>query len=201
MFKNVKTLILASSSPRRQDFLRDLGISFSVVPPQDDEGKPLPNEEPLAYAARIAKVKAKAVAALRPEAFVLGADTIVVLDKSILGKPENAEEALEMLSRLSGNRHMVITACCLVLPRKDNDAEALCVEYHGQAFVRFGDWPKDILQAYVQSGECMDRAGSYAIQGLGAFLVAGIEGCWSNVVGLPVGQTVQHLLEQGIIEI
>ena len=195
MFHVTHPLVLASGSPRRQQFLHDMGLACTIVQPQGAEPQPEPGEAPAAYAARTAAHKATPVAAAHPGCAIVAADTIVVIDNDILGKPRDAAESLRMLGRLSGREHIVITAVHLILP---------CAAHHAFACssrVRFHPWPQPILAAYAASGEPLDKAGAYAIQGLGAFLVAEIAGSWSNVVGLPITELTAVLLEYGIIEI
>ena len=198
--------MLASSSPRRQDFLRDLGLDFRVLPALTEEARPLPGEAPDAYALRAARSKAENVRtriAAGAEGFpgrataplVLAADTIVVLDGDILGKPASGADALAMLERLAGRVHTVITACCL-WPAEDR---APCAWFADAAHVRFAPWPRGLLEAYAATGDPLDKAGAYGIQGRGAFLADRIEGSWSTVVGLPVSRVVRALLDCGAL--
>lgn len=193
-----RPLVLASASPRRQAFLRDLGLKFAVAPAMGREPLPLLGEDPDAYALRTACHKARAaltaVGSSQPAPFLLAADTIVVLEGEILGKPLSPDHALTMLSRLSGRTHTVITACCLLA---GDTGETVC--FSEQARVTFAPWPTSLLQAYVATGDPMDKAGGYGIQGKGSFLAERIEGSWSTVVGLPVNRVVSVLLEQGAI--
>lgn len=201
--QQVRPLILASSSPRRQKFLRDQGLEFAVMAAEGPEPVPDRQEDPTAFALRAAEHKARSVA-LRlssgapvavPAPVVLAADTIVVLDGQILGKPKSREQALSMLTRLAGVTHTVITACCL----HPVDAEPL--RFADSTCVSFADWPEDMLRAYVDTGEPLDKAGAYGIQGRGAFLAERIEGSWSTVVGLPVSQTIRALLTVGALRL
>jgi septum formation protein len=180
----VRELILASRSPRRLQLLEMLGIPVHVRPADIPEAT-RPHEVPLEYAERLAVEKAGAV---RGE-FVLGADTIVVLDGDVLEKPSDAEEAVAMLLRLQGQTHQVITACALYAPNGLHTATDVTQ-------VTFRPAAEDMLQAYVATGEPLDKAGAYGIQGYGAALVERIEGDFFGVMGLPV-RLVLDLLEQG----
>ena len=195
MFAVLRPLVLASGSPRRQQFLRDLGLAFRVVLPQGREPRPEPGEQPVDYALRIAALKGESVAAVCPEDVVLAADTIVILNNDILGKPADEREALTMLERLSGCTHVVVTAVSLRIP----GAERLV--FHCESRVAFHSWPRSVLEAYAKSGEPLDKAGGYAVQGLGSFLVRAVEGSWTSVVGLPVTEVTELLLNEGVIRV
>ena len=192
-FYTALPLVLASASPRRQEFLRLLGLEFEIVRPAGAEPQPLAGENPADYALRAAAAKARAAAQLRPGACVLGADTIVALEGEILGKPRDKRHALDMLLLLSGKSHEVFSACCCCLP--DGTVRHIV----GSARVHFFPWPQDVLAAYAATDEVLDKAGAYAIQGQGAFLAHGIEGSVSAVVGLPMTQLSVMLLELGVI--
>ncbi len=188
MTSDLPKLILASRSPRRLELLRDLGLEFDVVPASVKETL-RPETTPENNAMRIAREKAQWVAERHPGAFVLGADTIVVLDGDIIGKPRDAEDALAILSRLSGNTHQVITGMALFDPKGDHRVEAVTSTVHIKTL------DEDALRAYIATGEPLDKAGAYAIQGKGAFMVDRWSGSWSNIVGLPT-ETVIPLLKQ-----
>jgi nucleoside triphosphate pyrophosphatase len=184
-------LILASSSPRRQSVLREAGFDFDVLVSGVEEAQ-LPNETPESYVRRTARDKALAVAAAvspapgAPNAepggvIVLGADTEVVVEGEILGKPRNAEDAARMLRLLSGRTHRVITGVCVARP--PDGIEALD---HETTLVTFRRLDDQEIYGYVGSGEPFGKAGAYAIQGLASRFVTRIEGCYFNVVGLPV---------------
>lgn len=177
-------LYLASASPRRRELLEAIGIVPRARPASVDETA-MAGESPLEHVVRLAAAKAAAVAgSLRREgvaALVLAADTTVTLDGAILGKPADAGEALAMLHRLAGRDHEVLTACRLV---RGDDGRAAAVVATSR--VRFAPWDEARAQWYVGTGEPMDKAGAYGIQGRGALLTAGLEGSWSNVVGLPL---------------
>ena len=183
-------LLLASASPRRAELLRQIGLPFEVrlpVPAVDESV--LPDEAPRDYVLRLARAKAQAVAA--PGRVVIAADTTVVLDGVVLGKPGDAPEAQRMLLALSGRTHEVLTA---VAVRRDEHCELALV----RTAVRLRAVSTAEAEAYVSTGEGFDKAGSYAIQGLGAVFVTGIEGSYSNVVGLPLAETEALLAALGV---
>jgi len=176
-----RRLVLASSSPRRATVLRMLGFDFEVaVAPIDEAAHGLP--EPESHVVRLAELKARAAAPAWPDRVLIGADTVVAIDDAILEKPQSAAEALAMLQRLRGRWHTVFTGVALLDGRAHRTVAAT-----ERTEVRFADWDDAGLQRYVESGECMDKAGAYAIQGLGALLVQEIRGCFYNVMGFPVG--------------
>lgn len=187
-------LVLASASPRRQDLLRQVGLSFVVRPATIDEdavARRLPaGSGPAAIAMLTAQAKAEAVAAdpAHAAAVVLGADTVVALGDEVFGKPADADEAVDMLRRLSGRTHTVYTGVCLVQAA----ARKLAVAAEATGVTMHTLTDKQI-RAYVSSGEPLDKAGAYGIQGLGAVLVERIEGCYFNVVGLPLPRLCRML--------
>lgn len=182
-------LVLASASPRRRALLSSLGIPFEVEPSGLDE-RPWPGEMPASYALRNASDKARAVALRRPDAVVLAADTIVVLGNRILEKPAHSAEAVAMLAELSGREHEVMTAVVVRFPRRDGFCEAGEV---ARTRVWFRTLSRDEIDHYVATGEPLDKAGAYAIQGGAASFVARIDGPYDNVVGLPL-EIVRRLL-------
>lgn len=195
MFHTHQPLILASSSPRRQQFLRRLGIAFKVITADIDEifhhGEP-----PDTFAQRMALAKAGAVARNNPGSWVIGADTVVTLrDGMILGKPVDENNAMVMLNLLNNTTHRVMTGMCLC--RADQKVEETLVE---TTEVTFMDVPEEALRAYIQTGEPMDKAGAYGIQGLGSFMVRSINGSCTNVIGLPVSRLISLLLDYKVIE-
>lgn len=189
MFSLPYPLTLASQSPRRRQILEMLGFNFTVHASDVDETPPegLPAAEvPQALAER----KALAISALRPGSLVLGSDTLVEIDGEVLGKPATEEEALAMLARLNGRTHRVYTGVALA---RDG---VLLGAATGRTGVTFAKREEGELRLYASSGEPMDKAGSYAIQGRGAFLVEKIDGCFYNVMGLPVQETLNLLKSQ-----
>lgn len=185
------SLFLASGSPRRRELLAQIGVPFSTLTAPIDE-TPQPGEQPRAYVCRLASSKAAAGQALAPEgAVVLGADTAVILDERILGKPVDGQDARAMLGALSGRTHQVLTAVAVC---DAGAAEVICVSSQ----VRFRHLAAREIEAYWASGEPADKAGSYAIQGLGAVFVEAIEGSYSGVVGLPLCETAALLARFGI---
>ena len=178
---NGAPLILASASPRRRELLAQAGFSFEVVPADVPEVRKL-GEDPIRFVTRLAREKAEAVAASRsitPDTIVLGADTIVVVDEEVLGKPQDAVDAARMLRLLSGQTHQVITGVCLAKGRERQRAAEV-------TFVRFATLSDEEIDAYVATGEPLDKAGAYAIQGRAGRWVPRIHGCYFNVVGLPL---------------
>ena len=173
-------LILASASPRRKELLAQIGLEFKVVTADIDE-TPLPGEVHDVYTLRLAERKARAVLALHPAAVVIGADTTVAVDGELLGKPQDADDAARMLRLLSGRAHQVTTAIA-VLTQEQTLTAAETTD------VFFREISADDITAYVATGEPMDKAGAYAIQGRAAQWIPRIEGDYSNVVGLPLAQ-------------
>ncbi|URM28216.1 Maf-like protein [Pseudomonas frederiksbergensis] len=189
----MKQLYLASGSPRRRELLTQIGVSFSVISADIDE-TPLPEESPSAYVERLARGKAEAghrTVVSDADFCVLGADTAVVLDGKILGKPVDEADACAMLMLLSGCEHEVLTAIAV---RDGKRCESLVV----RSLVRFRHIDRDEAAAYWASGEPRDKAGGYGIQGLGAVFVAGLNGSYSAVVGLPLCETFELLGHFGI---
>ncbi len=187
-------LVLASSSPRRKELLTALGVPFRVVPAEVDE-RPMTGESPVQIAERLAREKAAAVAArLEPSAVVLGADTVVAMsDGEVLGKPTDAEDAARMLRRLSGEEHFVHTGFAVVSREHELD-----VVHSVTTRVRFTRLTPEDIAAYVRTGEPMDKAGAYGIQGIGGMFVRSITGSYSNVVGLPLAEVREALREASL---
>lgn len=192
-------LVLASASPRRRGFLEEWGLPFDIRPSDADEPAPAPGEAPDAHARRLAALKARNVAGLLPrgsgETLILAADTVVALDGRIFGKPADADDALAMLRALSGREHAVSSGVCLIHLAEDGTARETA--FSETSRVRFEDWPDAVLRAYAATGESLDKAGAYAVQGVGAFLIGEIRGSWSNVVGLPAASAAGILLREG----
>ena len=187
---NVPTVVLASASPRRTVLLDMLGLAHEVMHANVDETL-VPGESAAAHVERLACAKALAVADLRPDAIVLGADTVVVLDGQLLGKPASRQDALATLLRLAGRDHMVFSGLALVSPGG--------VVYSAVSTTRvtFRTLHEDLARRYVSTGEVLDKAGSYGIQGLGAALIESIEGDYFTVVGLPVPELMRLLERAG----
>jgi septum formation protein len=176
-------LVLASSSPRRREILTNAGIPFTVrIAPVDESY--FAGEDPMDYVRRVAQWKASAAPA-GPAEIVLGADTTVVADGAILGKPDDAADAQRMLERLSGRRHEVLTGICL---KRGADT----VVDHAVTAVWFAPLTTAEIAAYVATGEPTDKAGAYAIQGIASRYIDRVEGCYFNVVGLPVSLVYRH---------
>ena len=182
-------LVLASASPRRQELLRSAGMEF-VVEPADVDETPLAGEPARECAVRLAREKALAVWKRRQEDVVLGADTIVVVDGKILGKPADAEDAARMLRMLSGREHEVITGVCVAKAGEVRSSSETTL-------VRMNELTDEEIREYVATGEPMDKAGAYAIQGRASRWIPRIEGDYSNVVGLPVALVWQMLRAAG----
>jgi septum formation protein len=182
-------LVLASGSPRRLDVLRQLGLCPEVRPSSEDESF-LPGEAPIQHVERLARAKAAAEASREPEALVIAGDTIVVLDGRVLGKPRDATEAISTLMSLAGRTHEVFTA--LAVAGSHGIVSAV-----SRTSVRFRDFDVDAASRYVETGEPLDKAGAYGIQGLGAALVDSIAGDYYCVVGFPVGAFLDLLARAG----
>jgi septum formation protein len=184
-------LLLASGSPRRRELLSGLGLQFEVSPAEVDESA-RPGEEPEQLVTRLSAAKADRGAAARPDALVIAADTVVVCDGEILGKPVDADENRAFLERLAGRGHLVYTGHCL--RRGDRTAARVC-----RTEVTFRELSGAEIDRYVATGEGLDKAGGYAIQGRGAALVPRIEGCYFNVVGLSLAAVVDLARELGAV--
>jgi septum formation protein len=185
-------IILASASPRRRELLRQIGIDFTVDPADVDE-RVLPGESPEAYAVRVALDKARIAAQRAGTGVVIAADTIVVLDNAILGKPSDDEDAERMLTMLSGRTHQVITGMAIMDP-----AAGKTLTRSSTTNVLFRELSPDEIRWYVRTGEPLDKAGAYGIQEKGSLFISRIEGCYFNVVGLPLSLLGEMLLEFGI---
>lgn len=178
-------LILASASPRRSELLTQVGLTFAIQPAHIDETQH-PNESPAAYVQRLALEKAQAIHALNPEATVLGADTTVVLDGDVLNKPGNVNEAERMLRALSGRTHQVHTGIAVVAP----NLQRTHIETTNVTFSEISDAD---LGHYLLTGDSLDKAGAYGIQGYAARWIPRIEGDFFNVMGLPLAATIRLL--------
>lgn len=189
-------LVLASTSPRRRELLESVGLSIEVISPSADEAM-LGSESPGEFASRVAFEKAASVSrGLDSGSVVIGADTIVVVDGEVLGKPMDELDAARMLGLLSGREHHVLTAFSVLRPRE----ELLHAEIVRTA-VRVSELAASDIEGYIKTGEPMDKAGAYGIQGVGAFMVEGITGSYTNVVGLPVPEVLRALTKLGIVQL
>jgi septum formation protein len=185
--------ILASRSPRRWYLLEQAGLSFSVIPSTIDETS-VPLSSPEIYVRALSQAKARNVSEKYPDKWVIGADTIVLKDRTILGKPGSRAQARTMLKQLSGQTHQVLTGysiCCKAKGR--NFSETVKTE------VLFKNLTHQEIEWYIHTDEPFDKAGAYAIQGLGTFLVKSINGSYTNVVGLPVCEVIECLLKEGVM--
>jgi septum formation protein len=190
---NTYPLVLASSSPRRRRLLEQMGLPFRVVASHIAEDQALAN--PSTTVQSLAERKAEVVHRQLSSQWVLGADTVVVLGKTVLGKPRDDQDAQAMLLRLSGKSHRVITGFCILNPSGQKaHGEAVVTQVHVKRL------SEREIRAYIATGEPLGKAGGYAIQGLGAFMVKGISGSYTNVVGLPVCALIRALLEIGALE-
>jgi nucleoside triphosphate pyrophosphatase len=191
--KEGNAIILASESTRRVDILRLLGIPFSIIPPDIDETR-RPDETPKEFVLRISYEKANKVGKLFPDKWVIGADTIVVYKNKVLGKPSGEDEAFKMLQLLKGKWHKVITGFCVL-----NVVRDIIYRDAVETRVFMKDLVDQEIMKYIGTSEPLDKAGSYAVQGKGGYMVKEIKGSYSNVVGLPICEVAQVLLSLGIL--
>jgi len=188
-------LILASKSPRRYELLKQVGLDFEVIPSKVMEDI-VQKESPKEHVIRLAEAKARDIVSEYPDRWVIAADTIVYINGSILGKPKRKEEAMEMLHCLSGQEHWVLTGFSVChLGKGKSDKEAV------QTAVKMKTLSPAEMEWYVQTGEPFDKAGGYAIQGIGSFMIESIRGSYTNVVGLPLCELIQMLNRLGAIAI
>ena len=180
-------LILASSSPRRKKLLKQVGLRFEVVPSEVEE-KVKDGENPVEHVLRLAEEKASNVANNSKDSWVIAADTIVLVNGEILGKPVRKQEAYQMLLKLSGKEHRVITGFCIL-----NTGNGESIKESVETTVTFKELTEEEIQRYIKTRESFDKAGGYAIQGKGSFMVRGIKGSYTNVVGLPICEVVEAL--------
>jgi septum formation protein len=192
---NTIPLILASNSPRRKQLLEQVGFHFTVIPSQVHEDFSLPLE-PSRFACHYAEKKAGAIAPAHPEAVVLGADTIVVLENEILGKPKDKEDSFRMLSNLSGRSHTVITGVSLHWHQKD-----IIDTFHEATTVTFNTLSKEDIYYYIERYNPLDKAGSYGIQDWFSVCIRRVEGCFYNVVGLPLARVYEHMKQLGVVSL
>jgi len=188
-------LILASASPRRHDLLSRIGLRFIVTPADIDESM-LNGELPDDHVRRLATGKARAVSNIYPGLWVLGADTIVVIDGRILGKPADRSEAATMLATLSSRMHEVFTGYAIL--NSEFPSQELSGVVRSEVFIR--SLTPDEISGYIDTGEPMDKAGAYAIQGVGSAIVERVSGSYTNVVGLPLCEVARDLKTLGIFD-
>ena len=192
---NYPRIILASKSPRRSALLEQAGLAFSVIPSNFDEST-VAMSNPEVYVTTLAESKAKDISQKHPDSWVIGADTIVLVDSMVLGKPASTDEARDMLQRLSGKIHQVLTGYCICCKEKNRNFSGTV-----RTDVHFKKLSEAEIEWYIQTGEPFDKAGGYAIQGIGTFLVKSINGSYTNVVGLPVCEVMGHLINEGAVEL
>jgi septum formation protein len=189
-------LILASKSPRRCEFLKQMGLDFDVIPSHVEEEDFVQGEHPKDHVIRLSEAKALDVGRRHPGHWVIAADTIVYIDGIILGKPRNGDQAMDMLRRLSGQEHQVLTGFSIhCVGRRKGERQAV------QTAVRMKSLTEAEIAWYIQTGEPFDKAGGYAIQGIGSFMVESIRGSYTNVVGLPLCEVIEVLSRLGAITI
>ena len=187
------TLILASGSPRRRELLTKIGVAFEVITADVDEHMPAETDDAQKLAVHNAMLKARAVAKSQPGRWVLGADTIVVLDRRVLGKPASLEVAREYLVALSGHTHQVVTGCCLVSPQGE---PAL---FSDTSRVFFHALAKTTIDKYLSAVHVLDKAGAYALQEHGEWIIARVDGSRDNVLGLPTERLSEMLTRRGLL--
>lgn len=194
MYHNSQPIILASGSPRRQQYLDEMGLTFTVQKASVRE-YPLDNEDPEVFVRRMAMEKASVISSMFPESWVISGDTVVCLEDKILGKPVDKHEAVALLMSLSGREHYVKTGFCVA-----HGVRELMIIRSVTTKVCFSDFSETVALAYVAAGESLDKAGAYGIQGKGVFLVKAIEGSYSNVVGMPMHELMEVLQVNGVIK-
>jgi septum formation protein len=188
-----KRLILASASPRRKELLRSVGLKFKIAPASVRENY-ISGETPRQHVRRLAQNKAELIAAKYPDAWVLGADTIVVADGKILGKPKNKTQAKKMLQQLSGRTHIVYTG--FTIARGASSIRKTCIVHSA---VRFKNITPEEMKWYISCEEPYDKAGGYAAQGKGAYFIKSIHGSYTNVIGLPLCEALEELKKVGAL--
>ncbi len=188
------SLILASKSPRRRDLLNQAGLTFTVIPSTVDE-RAVAIASPEEHVRLLAEAKAGEVAQRFPESWVIGADTVVLIENTLLGKPRTQSEARHMLEALSGKTHKVLTGYCICCKNAKRSSSRTV-----ETKVLFKPLTDREIDWYVSTREPFDKAGGYAAQGLGTFLVQRVEGSYTSVVGLPVCEVVDYLVKQGVVK-
>lgn len=195
MYHNSDEIILASGSPRRQQYLKEMGISF-IVKIASVQEHAFDHENPKNFVLRMAQEKADKIRLKFPDSWVISGDTVVCIEDKILGKPVDEEDAIALLMTLSGREHNVNTAFCVA-----HYSRGIEILHLVTTKVHFTDFSESVARAYVAEGESLDKAGAYGIQGKGAFLVKSIEGSYSNVVGLPLCELIEVLQANNIIQL
>ena len=195
---NTKRIILASKSPRRKELLNQIGMDIEICPSNIDENK-ISINNPVEYVKELARLKAENIAYLHPGSWVIGADTIVVIHDQIIEKPRSRSDAISMLNKLNNREHFVYTAFCIC--NHDSDSYTMeAVSKSVKTKVYFKNLTDNEIEWYVNTKEPFDKAGGYGIQGVGAFIVKKISGSYTNVVGLPVCEVVEALINLNLIE-
>ncbi|RUM89925.1 MAG: septum formation protein Maf [Thermodesulfatator sp.] len=194
-FRTLVPLVLASGSPRRKELMERIGLDFHIKVSSSRELDTESGLEPHELVRENAILKARDIASVMPGHLVIGADTCVALSNRVFGKPRDTEDAVSMLEALAGRWHEVFTGLCIILP--DHKKQITDVV---KSRVYVMDFGPEVMRSYCESGEPMDKAGSYAVQGAGSFMIKEIHGSWTNVVGLPMTRIVEILLEAGAIE-
>ncbi len=189
-FLKIPRLILASASPRRAALLSQIGLTFEVYPSNIQEPVPPNDVSPEVVTQQLASLKAQDVAKRYTEGIVIGADTLVSFESELLGKPQNDKHGLQMLTKLSNKCHSVVTGVSLINLKENRE-----IKWSEVTKVYFRKISKDEIVHYINSGEARDKAGAYGIQGRGAAFVQRIEGCYFNVVGLPLASLVEHIVD------
>ncbi|WDP93050.1 MAG: septum formation protein Maf [Desulfobacter sp.] len=192
---NTEKIILASGSPRRKELMQTAGLVFDIIPADIDESSIPFNGDPGAYVQNLSARKAEAIAMNHPNAWTVGADTIVVADNTILGKPRDKNDAVAMLTALSGRNHSVFTGFSVIRPAGD-----ISFTQSVETIVTFKPLSREEILWYAGTQEPYDKAGGYGIQGIGSFMVQEIAGSYSNVVGLPVCELIQTLAQLRVIQ-
>lgn len=194
-YSTLPPFILASSSPRRRELLTTLGLAFEVIPPQVEELE-VHGETPREHVARLSRAKAFEVAKREVDRWILGADTVVFIDGTILGKPKDEAEAYSMLKKISGREHKVITGFFIYHPYHSTS-----VGDEIESFVKVKALDEKEIKGYIKTEEPFDKAGAYAIQGIGMFMIEKVRGSYTNVIGLPVCEIIAALKQVGAIRL
>ncbi len=191
---NHEKIILASKSPRRKELLEKIGIAIQILPSNIDEAS-VSIKNPEDYVKELAFLKADSIAFIHNDSWIIGADTIVVVQDQILGKPQSKSNAKEMLNRLNNKVHSVYTGFCIMNRKKE-----IILKKSVETKVYFKELSYEEINFYINTDEPFDKAGGYGIQGIGSFIVKSISGSYTNVVGLPVCEVVETLMELNIIQ-